>query len=253
MQASIEMNMNALTEAGIPFEMIVVDWCSESQKLYQSVQLKEVLARPEVINIIVDKSVAVAEKLNPDLFYEFFAKNIAIRQASKDYILIVNSDLFISGGLAQEIKALIDQRKNNFFARAVIRHEIPFFDQHHPKQIIDLRQYNSPVMEGYSGDFLFLKRSDLIDIAEGYDESNQNHRSHHVRQASMDGEMLWKMYNKGMVLECLVNPYYHFKHDKGARESGEFYNTNGYVNVPNWGFIKYPRKILGNNVLEIYS
>jgi hypothetical protein len=68
-------------------------------------------------HIYFDKSLLVADGLNPNRYYEYFAKNVGIRHATGKYVLIENSDVINDEELAQSIEKMIKSNLTNVYGR----------------------------------------------------------------------------------------------------------------------------------------
>lgn len=264
LKRSITTNIKFLEKNNITFEYILVDWFPiKNQFLYINEDLKEVLKDERIKNIIVENSIAEKENINPEIFYEYFAKNVGIRNSSNDYILIINSDII----LPQSAWTLIDEVLNkeeivldNFF-RPYERVNVEFVDDNEIKVVnrLVLEEKGLPdecICGGYSGDFLFVSRKTLTEKGRGYNETDPGHRSTHKWQTGMDAEILWNMHNRGIYKKFLMTPYYHITHGNsspetslGIKQVDGIYRLNiTYENKSNWGFIDYKKENISSNV-----
>lgn len=264
-KTSISTNIKFLEKNNIDFEYIIVDWSPLEEKyLHNNSDLKVLLSDERVVNIVVDKTIVETEKLNPKLFYEYFAKNIGIRAAKSEYVLLTNADIIIPQQLWRYINdVLVEEALNtkNFF-RPVERwnvdvknnNEIEIKNKH------VLKEPGLPdecICGGFSGDFLFIERNTLIDKGCGYNEEDVSHRQYDRWQTGMDGEILWNLHNNGITLKYFESPYYHISHSGLAPQvawgrkllDGAYKMNAHYSNKVDWGFIKYPRTVNGNITL----
>jgi hypothetical protein len=264
---SISSNIRFLEKNNITFEYIIVDWFPiKNQFLYINDDLKELLKDSRVKNIIVNNSIAKKENINPEIFYEYFAKNVGIRASKNDYILIINSDIIVpqsAWSLINDILSKENLESKNFY-RPYERVNVEFINNSEIKVVsrLILEEKGLPdecICGGYSGDFLFVSRDILINVGQGYNETDSGHRSSHKWQTGMDAEILWNMHNRGVYKEFLKTPYYHISHGNsspetslGIKQVDGIYRLNiTYENKPNWGFIDYNKNIISNNVIEI--
>lgn len=256
LKQSLENNLSKLDKSGLDYEMIVVDFNPlNNQYLYKNNLLEEVLSHPKIKNIIVDNSVVLAENLGPTTYYEYFAKNVGCKNSSGELIFITNSDILITDCLVDEIlKEVKNKDKNDYFYRVRYRGEIslgvipdesnePVEDLHHP-------EFPDACICGlYSGDSSMFSRDVLFNVATAYNEGEMRHRTH-VHQSAMDGEILWNVYRKGKKLKFLEAHYYHIFH--GPRpQRDNFYHQGTYENTEDWGFVKYPKEKIKENIVLI--
>jgi len=256
LKQSLENNLSKLDKSGLDYEMIVVDFNPlNNQYLYKNNLLEEVLSHPKIKNIIVDNSVVLAENLGPTTYYEYFAKNVGCKNSSGELIFITNSDILITDCLIDEIvKEVKNKDKNDYFYRVRYRGEIslgvipdesnePVEDLHHP-------EFPDACICGlYSGDSSMFSRDVLFNVATAYNEGEMRHRTH-VHQSAMDGEILWNVYRKGKKLRFLEAHYYHIFH--GPRpQRDNFYHQGTYENTEDWGFVKYPKEKIKENIVLI--
>ena len=256
LKQSLENNLSKLDKSGLDYEMIVVDFNPlNNQYLHKNNFLEEVLSHPKIKNIIVDNSVVLAENLGPTTYYEYFAKNVGCKNSSGELIFITNSDILITDCLIDEIvKEVKNKDKNDYFYRVRYRGEIslgmipdesnePVEDLHHP-------EFPDACICGlYSGDSSMFSRDVLFNVATAYNEGEMRHRTH-VHQSAMDGEILWNVYRKGKKLRFLEAHYYHIFH--GPRpQRDNFYHQGTYENTEDWGFVKYPKEKINENIVFI--
>lgn len=256
LKQSLENNLSKLDKSGLDYEMIVVDFNPlNNQYLYKNNLLEEVLSHPKIKNIIVDNSVVLAENLGPTTYYEYFAKNVGCKNSSGELIFITNSDILITDCLVDEIlKEVKNKDKNDYFYRVRYRGEIslgvipdesnePVEDLHHP-------EFPDACICGlYSGDSSMFSRDVLFNVATAYNEGEMRHRTH-AHQSAMDGEILWNVYRKGKKLKFLEAHYYHIFH--GPRpQRDNFYHQGTYENTEDWGFVKYPKEKIKENIVLI--
>jgi len=266
LKRSLTSNIAFLEKNGIDFEYIIVDWSPLDNKyLHINSDLYNVLHDKRIKNIVVEKEVIENEKLNPKLFYEYYAKNIGIRAAANDYILLTNSDIVIPQQMWSEIKNILLEDKINElnFFRPLERYNVEFLSENEIKikDTLVLKEPGLPdecICGGYAGDFLFVARDTLLNNGHGYDEEDESHRQYERWQTGMDGEILWNLHNHGVKLAFLNAPYYHIAHSGIAPQvswgrkllDGSYKMNAFYKNKPDWGFINYTH-ITENNVTFI--
>jgi hypothetical protein len=250
---SITSNIKFLEKNNINFEYIVVDWFPiNDQFLHKNEDMKKVLSDSRIKNIVVTNQIAEREGLNSLVFYEYFAKNVGIREAKNDYVFIVNSDIIIPQVMWDRIIPVLNTHNTSNFFRPWERVNVEFIGKNEVNvcDTLVLKEPGLPdecICGGYSGDFLLVDRATLIERGKGYNEEDLDHRQKNKWQTGMDAEILWNMYNNGVTLQFLNAPYYHIKHGNaapqvstGVKQVDGFYKINAhYNNKSNWGFIDY--------------
>ncbi len=251
LKSSIEHNVSLLEKFNIEYEYIVAEWNPIRNYISDNENFKEIFKNEKIKNVIALPSVSENEGLSTNVFFEYFAKNLGVRHSKYDNLLLINSDIIIDEKCFEKI---VDLCKNGLskekFYRS--RYRGQYDNNFNVITVEDCHYPNNPdsIICGYcSGDFLFLHRDVFINIAKGYDETNYLHRQSF--QSGMDGEILWNLHNKNVNLEFIEEKYYHINHGHPNRVDG-IYNTNGYENKENWGFIDYKKSELKNNVTIIY-
>jgi hypothetical protein len=250
LKSSIEHNISLLEKFNIEYEYIIAEWNPIRNYISENENFKEIFKNEKVKNVIALPSVSEKEGLSTSVFFEYFAKNLGVRHAQYDNLLLINSDIILSEKCFEK---MIEVSKNGLskekFYRA--RHRAQYDNNFNVITIEDCHYPNNPDASicGYcSGDYLFLHKDVFIDIAKGYDETNSAHRVSY--QSGMDGEILWNLQNKNVNLEFIDEIYYHINHGR-QNIVDNIYNINGYENKSNWGFIDYTKTKIKNNVILI--
>lgn len=247
---SIENNAGYLEKHNIEYEYIICEWNPSKNMLFENERFLKIINKYNIVELVIKNTVSEKERLNNKIFYEYFAKNSGVRNAKYDNLLILNSDIIIPEESFNElIKISKSGLSDDKFYRLKYREEIDNDLNFINVQSVYYPQNTDSVICGFcSGDFLLVKKKSFIDKGNGYDETNINHRK--ISQTGMDGEILWNMYNSGMRINLIEFKYQHINHDKPNQRDGH-YNTNGYENKPNWGFIDYEKKIVSDKLIEI--
>jgi hypothetical protein len=248
---SLNNNVGQLVDKGMNVETILIDWCSPIP-FYTLEKIKTELGYP-INHYYIDKSLLVADDLNPERYYEFFAKNVGVRQATGKYVVIENSDILNDEELTDSIIKMVKDNLSNVYGRPTLRYNVwyPNIDEPTHFDTID----DKPLGDLNPGDFMMTTREDWINKAEGYDETNWSHRQK-FRQTHMDVEILFQMVKKGMNVHYLKGYYRHMDHDRkgltAAQQFGDSHrNTNGYTNRKTWGYTN--AKIREENGVKILS
>lgn len=241
---SITNNAGHLINRGIDLETILVDWGSDVA-LYTDEKIKNIPV--PIKHIVVTKELIESDRLNPNIFYEYFAKNVGIQRATKDCIMIVNSDTLNSEDLCDSIVEFLSCNVKNVYARPTLRVNglYPDFNQYtHYDNIWD-----KPFGDLNPGDFVLFDRDELVNIVQGYDESNEVHRNNKSAQTHMDVEILLQSNYKNIRIFFLNGYITHMHHDKSHRIYDSSRNNGGYINRTNWGYSNLAGNQIQDNVM----
>jgi uncharacterized protein YnzC (UPF0291/DUF896 family) len=265
---SVETNLENIKNIDIDYSYLIVDWFPQKKRyLYKNEKLSNIFLQNSVRSLIVDPSIAVSENLNPESFYELFAKNAGVRYTDAEWILILNADIIVPVSLWKEIKRLIaaDEGENVFY-RARYRTEIILNNDHEPallmpkrshtndflNHIVDMRKDTNPddhVGGPFGGDIIMMRKSVFSKYGRAYDETNEGHRSKTLRQATMDSEFLLNLdIHKSKMIQFEM-PYIHIFHGHPHRlnRSESAFNPDGYENKDDWGFMKHKKQLIFDN------
>lgn len=242
---SINQNLGQFVQLGVEFEYIIVEWMPFKKYLLDTHEFffaKDFF--PELREVIIDRSIAEPEKLNPDIYFEYFAKNAGIRRTKYDNVLIINADIILPEETCKEIVELCQKEldPNKFYRNRYRYNGDQLIDLHNPAFA------DACICGAYSGDFLLIDSTALINVGQGYNEDDPEHRV--TYQTGMDGEILWNMYNAGMRLEFLQNGYKHIPHGKD-RGYDNYKIGQSYHNKPYWGFVNYPSRFEKDGRIEV--
>jgi len=243
---SITNNAGHLINRGVEVETILVDWGSD-KPLYLEEKIQSIPV--SIKHIIVTKDTILNDNLNPNIFYEYFAKNVGIRNASKDTVLIVNSDTLNSEELCDSIVEFLSYNVKNVYARPTIRLNglYPDFNEYTHYDLI----WDKPYGDLNPGDFIMFDRDELVNIIQGYDESNSVHRNQKSAQTHMDVEILLQSNFKNIRIFFLNGYITHMHHDKSDRIYDSARNYQGYENRANWGYSNIPQIKISENIFKL--
>jgi hypothetical protein len=234
---SINTNVGQLLNAGLSVEPILLDWGS-NVPFYILDRIKNEVKIP-IQHLYVDKSVFAADGLNPERYYEYFAKNVGIRRSRGKYILIENSDIINDESLAASIHQFVKTGFTGVYGRPSMRVNVlyPNIDEYTHYNTINDR----PMGDLNPGDFMLVPKDDWLRVG-GYDETNSGHRGI-KRQTNMDVEMLCQLNRLGISVYFLDGYYRHMDHDRGGLTTEQQFGTsantrnlNGYTNRETWGY-----------------
>ena len=266
-------NLYLLQELGIDYEYIVVDWNSPDNNY---VYLQDTCpSNKEVKHVVVDSSVVSAEGLSQEIMYEYFAKNVGIRNSVGDYCCVLNSDIILSPELLGYMQTVVPGDRHFYKPRYSISLPLdcemedidkelsvlpiadigklkPLSEMSYTELIAYIRGkqidfYNKqldPLGEVASGDYLFVNGNFLRNEMKGFDETNPLHRTS-KRQSSMDSELVINMTARGYSVHYLQASYYHIIHNRcWIYDSGS--RREIYHNKDDWGLASYNRTISDN-------
>ena len=208
-------NAARLSERGIEYEVILVEWDPIPGRQYLSEVLSAQLPSDVTRNL---RRIIVAPEYQPALtqsprpfYFEYLAKNVGIRRAAAPYVLVSNIDIMfgravidtLAGGALvpgtiyrsprYDVKIGVDQTgltwdaledASNHATRAVLR---------------------PPLYSHGSGDFLLADR-DTFHRLRGFNEV------YRAARVGIDLNFLTKAYGAGHRIEEIAGPVYHINH-----------------------------------------
>ena len=298
---TVDSVLKQFSARGIDAEYVLVDWAPiDGNYLYKNERLKSLLSDPRVKNIIVDQSACEKKGLIPTAYYEYFAKNVGIRQSTGDFLLVTNPDNFFQNVLVDEMcSAMEDPASDKSYYRPEYREDISAIEDHtealefmsenygnqqgqyklpwHDSIPFEERLSKCPqdnftfiahargwtfrpisqteyhIMEAKvgssaAGDFLFIKKSLLINTGEGYDESTRD-RYNPGWPNYQDGEIIHKLYNASILPVLLTGAVQSYDHGKGQLHGVN--NLGCYTNTDDWGMVEYRQKKINDNTFMI--
>lgn len=228
------------------FEIVFIDWSPKNEQyLYLNPELQNIFENDCIKNIIVPSNIIKKHNLNPKGFYEYFAKNIGIRHAKGEFILIGNPDGIITDELITNMKDAIENINYPFYGRCHSRmdcdHNLKHIEEglSFPKNgIIFDEIMGTPA----AGDFLLTKK-DILTTMTGFEEFNCN-----GNQTMLDGKIVIKLYKNDIKPIKLNGSILHLDHNKHDRTGMPPNWRNDYKNDNNWGFNNRSLKKIKDNI-----
>lgn len=217
------------------FEIIFIDWSPKNEKyLYINDELKHILKNKCIKNIVVPSDVIKEQNLNPKGFYEYFSKNIGIRQAKGKFVLIANPDGVLTDEITINMKNIMENTKFPFYGRCHSRrdcdHNLKFIEEglSFPKNgnIFD-EVMGTPA----AGDFLLAEKDIFMYMTGFQEEFNSN-----GNQTMLDSKLVIKLFKnniKPIKINGSILHLDHNKHDRTGRPSSMIVD---YKNNDSWGF-----------------
>lgn len=238
----LQFNAARLSEQGVPYEVVLVEWDPIPGRPY----LSEVLAarlpdltQTSIRRIVVAPEYQRALTQNPRAGYmEYLAKNVGIRRATAPFVLASNIDILFGRAVVEtlaggrlatgtiyrspryDIKLGVDQvglswetleDSGNQVSRSVLR---------------------PPLYSHGSGDFLLADR-DTFHRLRGFNEV------YRVARAGIDQNFLAKAHGAGHAIEELKGPVYHINHVGSFRISKA---GHGQSSDTPWGKLGWPAR-----------
>jgi len=133
---TIESFLSQLQTRGVDVEYVLVDFAPPHDNyLYMNNVLKDTLANPKIKNVIVHDSACEKMGLVAGEYYEYFAKNVGLRNTTADVILVTNPDNFFDDDLVDDIAHVVKEgiatamndEGNSFYFRPHARKDATYF------------------------------------------------------------------------------------------------------------------------------
>lgn len=188
---------------------------------------------------------------NPKMpMMEYFAKNMGIRKATNEWILMVNADVFIGNDVINNMQKL---NRDTVYATHYVSikwDKKPLADYHQEDKknvVIAFPAPRNP--DSVVGNFILTGKKNWLN-ATGYDEKLNNVR------AGVDGNGLDQLLHLGLKKKVLGH-HYHLDHPEsiihGNNETHGYHHFNNipYKNPDDWGLINYPLKQISDRIWEL--
>ena len=165
---ALEYNHARLTAAGVPYDVVFVEWRPVAGKPLLADELRRALPQLDehLITFEVDARYHEAYSQNPRLqFHEFVAKNVGIRRAAGSFILSTNTDICLDGRTISTLAGRELQPGTLYRATRIdlkqgidLAHlaEDVFLDR---RNWVSVNAIKPPEFTNASGDFLLLDRA----------------------------------------------------------------------------------------------
>ena len=244
----LQFNAARLSEHGVAYEVVLVEWDSIPGRPF----LSELLAArlPDLTQrtmrrIVVAPEYQRALTQNPRAGYmEYLAKNVGIRRAAAPFVLVSNIDILLG-------RAVVETLAGNRLAKGRIyrapRYDIKLgVDQsglswealEDPANQVDRSVLRPPLFSHGSGDFLLADRETFLRL-RGFNEV------YRVARAGIDQNFLAKAHGAGHPIEEIKGPVYHVNHVGSFRISKAGHEHSS--DTP-WGKLGWPsRHVTYNN------
>lgn len=264
---ALELNHAQLLDAGIEHEVVLVEWAPppDRPRLAEVVREMYPAISPEWFTTwIVDRRYHEAFALNPRLSYlEYVAKNVGIRRARGTFLLITNTDIYLSRGV---VNALAGRALEPRVVYRATRTDVKLgADESHvdwdlledARNHVTYKTIKPPLYAGGSGDFMLLDRASLHAL-RGFNEV------YRLVRVGVDVNFLVKAYASGYRIADIGAPVYHTNHvgsfriSKNAvseQSAGALWGNRGwhsrqvvYDNPESWGLRDAPESLVAPGV-----
>lgn len=241
MKRTVEHNINLLSKRGVDIQYVIVDWCPlENRTLDQDTYIKQLLETfgDKIKHIVVHGEEVKRKGWNPKNFYEYYAKNVGIRNADGEYVIITNPDDLFSEELCDSIAKVLNQEgdsKKEYYrqySRKDIDNGLNLLAEglSFPKNGIFVDEViGTPA----AGDFLMSTKQVIVEYGQGFDESFTTDGN--KQQTSLDGSILLNLYAAGVIPVCLNGSVLHLDHAKPHAK--DFVGIKQYSNHMDWGML----------------
>ena len=246
--APLEFNAARLSERGIPYEVVLVEW----DPIPGRPPLAEVLAdrlqpatNSAIRRIIVAPQYRRALTQNPRAGYmEYLAKNVGIRRAAAPFVLVSNIDILLG---RKVVEALASGGLNARTIYRAARYDIKLgvdqtglswesLEDH--KNHVHRSVLRPPLYSHGSGDFMLADR-DTFHQLRGFNEV------YRVARVGIDQNLLAKAHGAGYAIEEIPGPVYHVNHVGSFRISSR--GAGGDASDTAWGRLGWPARYVTYN------
>jgi hypothetical protein len=202
---------------------------------------------------IVPNSIHKAITDNPKMpMMEYFAKNLGIRKAKNDWILMLNADVFIGLDSLKMIRRLNNDTVYGTHYVSIKWDGKALTKEHQQNKEFIVRKFAAPEdLSATVGNFILTHKKNWLK-ATGYDERLKNVR------AGVDSNGLFQLKHLG-VKPIVIGNHYHLDHPEsiihGANESHGQHSFDNipYKNPEGWGFENYPLKQISERIWELQA
>jgi hypothetical protein len=245
----LAFNCTRLSEAGIRFELILVEWDPVPGRPLLSELLTAHL--PQFTNTVIRRIVVapeyqVALTQNPKAgYFEYIAKNVGIRRAAAPFVLVTNVDVLLGREVLGAIAAgRLAPATIHRAARVDIKlgldpTDLTWETLEDPENHDRRPTLEPPLYSGAAGDFLLADR-DTFHRLRGFNEVYRAARS------GIDLNFLVKAYGAAVPIADIGGPVYHINHVGSMRISKALHDGSA-TDTP-WGNMRWhSRGVVYNN------
>ena len=245
LKTTLDWNLKQLPNA----ELIYVEWNKIENKESDCIWIEKRYKNAKCY--IVNNEIHTSINQNPKMpVMEYFAKNLGMRKATKDWILMINADCFVSYEVTKNMKRLNDNYVYGTNYISIKWDEKPIEDYHLKSKNNIVASFAAPKnISAGVGNFVLTHRTNWIK-ATGYDE-----RLTTVR-AGVDANGLYQLLNLGLK-PMVLGSHYHLDHPESiihgsnATHGNHQFDNIPYKNKENWGFNNYPLKQISERIWQL--
>jgi hypothetical protein len=262
--ATLQFNHRELAARGIPYEVVLVEWAPPVGAPLLADLVEERcagLADTVFRAVVVDPAYHDAMTLNPRLVYhEFLAKNVGLRRARGEYVLVTNCDVILSRHVLQRLErrdlapSILYRAPRWDLVATLDVERLDWAQLEDPTNLARPgKQLRPPYYRGATGDFLLLDRHTFIGLG-GFNEV------YRVARFGVDANFLVHALSSGVAIVDIGGPVYHVDHEGSyqtarkeyvGREAAAPYGNEKwpyhdvvYRNRPAWGLAEAPERSL---------
>lgn len=201
---------------------------------------------------IVPKEIHDTITQNPKMpVMEYFGKNLGIRKATNNWVLIINSDILLDFKLGASIKKGLSKRfvYGTHYYNIIWDGKLITRKWIENKGIIKNHFTANNKLDSVVGNFILTHKKNWYNLT-GYDET-----LNYVR-AGVDTNGLKQFYYNGLKPMVLGN-HYHLDHLESminqSNETNKMYKLNNipYKNSDDWGFFNYNDKKINSQIWQL--
>lgn len=246
LQTTLDWNLKWLPNV----ELIYIEWNQIKNKASDCKWISD--KYPNSKCFIVPSEIHAKIAANPEKMpvMEYFAKNLGIRKASNDWILLMAADCFVGQDVAKQLKKLNPDIIYGTHYNSIKWDNKPISEYHiHNKKLISFAFPADKTMSSVVGNFVLTHKKNWLK-ATGYDETLTNVR------AGVDSNGLKQLLYLGLK-PMVIGHHYHLDHPEsiihGQNSTHGKHNFNNipYKNSENWGLINYPLKQIDERIWEL--
>jgi hypothetical protein len=210
---TLAFNHDRLTERGIIYDLVLVEWAPPADRPCLSEVVRNALPRvaPVLATYLVDSKYHETCSLNPRLTYmEFLAKNVGLRRAKGRAVLSTNADIYLGRKVVDALAGTVEPRTVYRATRVDVK--LGADESHvHWDLLEDTRNHTAnkaiqpPLYSGGSGDFLLLERESFHEL-RGFNEI------YRLARIGTDLNFLVKAYSSGFRIVDTGGSVYHTSH-----------------------------------------
>ena len=225
----LRFNYERLSERGVPYELILVEWDPiPGRPLLCEMLAKELpdVAERVLRTVVVASQYQVAMTQNPRVPYlEYAAKNVGIRRAASPFVLVTNADILLGREI---VAAIADRRLQPGTMYRAPRCDIKLGvdqiglqwsaleDRTNQVRQPDLKP---PLFSSAAGDFLLSDR-DTFHRLRGFNEV------YRAARAGIDTNFMVKVHGAGIPIVEIGGSVYHVDHVGSLRVSKALHREN---------------------------